>query len=128
MRQVWMPAEHTTNKVPASINASYLLVYAPPEIRAKAEETASELLEWLARVRLNDGDYLGALLALLLLRHRDPEGEHLPGGVLLGLRDATGLDAATGGDRSDYLAAPIDKLLAELNERVQPNTDASGGR
>jgi hypothetical protein len=77
MRQVWMPAEHTTNKVPASINASCLLAYAPPEIRAKAEETASELLEWLARVRLNDDGYLGALLAVLMLRHRDPEGQHL---------------------------------------------------
>ena len=121
MRQVWMPYEHTTNKVPASINTSYLLAYAAPEIRAKAEETSSELLEWLARVRLNDSDYLGALLAVLMLRHRDPEGQHLPGGVLPRLRDATGLDAATGGNRSDYLAAPIDRLLAELSERVQPN-------
>jgi hypothetical protein len=121
MRQVWMPAEHTTNKVPAAIDTSYLLTYAPPEIRAKAEQTASELLEWLAWVRLNDGDYLGALLAALMLRHRDPEGRHLPRGVLLKLRDATGLDAATGGNRSDYLAAPIDRLLTELREKVQSN-------
>lgn len=125
MRQVWMPYEHTTNKVPTPVNQSYLLAYAPPEIRVKAEQTVSELLEWLARVRLNDRDYLGTLLAVLMLRHRDPEGQHLPGGAIPKLRDATGLDAATGGNRSDYLAASIDKLLTELNEKVQPTTPTS---
>ena len=70
---------------------------------------------------LNDGDYLRALLAVLMLRHRDPEGQHLPGGVLPRLRNAAGLDAATGGNRSDYLAAPIDKPPAELGEKVQPH-------
>jgi hypothetical protein len=120
MRSVRMPAEHTTNEVPASINAEYLLSYAPQEIRDKAEATAWELLQWLARVRLNDSDYLGALLAVLVLRHRDPSGQHLPGGVLPRLREVTGLDAATGTNRADYLTAPIDKLLAELDEKVQP--------
>jgi hypothetical protein len=65
MRLIGWPGEHTTNKVPAGSNAKFSLVYAPPEIRAKAEETASELLEWLARVRLNDRDYLGAMLEVV---------------------------------------------------------------
>jgi hypothetical protein len=126
MRQLWMPSEHATNRVPAEINASYLLTYAPPDIREKAEETSSELLRWLVRVRLNDGDYLGALLGVLMLRHRmlrhrDPDGQRLPVDVLLRLREATGLDAATGGNSSDYLHAPIDKLLAEMGEKTQPN-------
>jgi hypothetical protein len=45
MRSVGWPGEHITNKVPAGSNAKYYLAYAPKEIRAKAEETASELLE-----------------------------------------------------------------------------------
>ncbi len=119
MRQVQWPGQHTTNKVPASSNARYFLWYAPPQIRAKAEATASELLDWLARVRLSDHEYLGALLAALMLRHSDPEAERFPWDVLSELRGVTGLDAATKTDRVEYVASPFDKLLAQLGEKVQ---------
>jgi hypothetical protein len=133
MRLVGWPGEHTTNKVPPSSNAKYYLTYAPPEIRAKVEETASELLEWLARVRLNDRDYLGALLAALMLRHHDPDPQpgQFPWDVFSNLRGFTGLEAATGTNRTDYVAAPFDELLAELGEKVRPKippAEASGGR
>jgi hypothetical protein len=129
MRSVGWPGEHTTNEVPAGSNAKYSLIYAPPEIRAKAEETASELLEWLARVRLNNGDYLGTLLAALMLRRRDPDPQvgQFPWDVFSSLRGITKLEAATSTNRTDYVAAPFDKLLAELVEKVLPKADQGSG-
>jgi hypothetical protein len=38
MRSVSMPGRYTTNKVPLGRGARYFLNYAPPEIRARAEE------------------------------------------------------------------------------------------
>ncbi|HKB41923.1 MAG TPA: hypothetical protein VKD72_36185 [Gemmataceae bacterium] len=133
MRSVGWPGQHTTNEIPAGSNAKYSLAYAPPEIRAKAEETASELLEWLARVRLNDGDYLGALLAALMLRHREPDPRpgQFPWDLFSALRGFTGLEAATSTNGTDYVGAPFDKLLAELGERVLPKdppAEATSGR
>jgi len=126
MRSVNIPGEYTTNGIPQARNARYFLSYAPPGIRAQAEETADELLEWLAAIRFNDSDFLGTLLANLALRHHDPEAQTLGADLFMRLRNSTRLDTAMGtspDDAGDYVFAPYDKLLAELQERVSPADD-----
>ena len=73
MHSLTIPGKYTTNEVPATATGRYFLSYPTPQIRAKAEDTASELDEWLGPLMLNDGDRLGALLTALMLRHRDPD-------------------------------------------------------
>jgi hypothetical protein len=125
MRSVSMPPKHTTNQVPLGGSATYSLVYAPPEIRTKAEETASELFTWLARVRERDGDYLGSLLAALMIRHREPVASpRSPADIFMGLRRRTQLETATDTNPADYVFAPFDKLLADLGSKVRPNAPA----
>jgi hypothetical protein len=127
MLSLAMPGEYTTNVVPLGNYARYFLNYATTEIRAKAEETAWELLQWLASVRFNDNDVLGTLLALLALRHHDPSGRTFAAYLFMRLR-SMGLDAAMGtGHRGpgDYVFAPYDKLLNELREKISP-PDAEG--
>ncbi len=71
---------------------------------------------------LTDGDRLGALLAALLLRHLIPRsdlrtpGKPAPEDLYMRLREGGRLDAAAGTTASDYVAAPIDKLLTKLQE------------
>jgi hypothetical protein len=130
MRSVSMPGEYTTNEIPFAANARYFLNYAPPGTRARAEETAEELLQWLARVRFNDGDFLGTLLAILALRHRNSDALRIGGDLFVQLRGSTRLDAAMGThprDPGDYVFAPYDKLLTDLREKVSPAEAGSGG-
>jgi hypothetical protein len=85
-----MPGEYTTNEAPLGIYARYFLSYAPTAIRARAEDTASELLQWVARIRFNDNDFLGTLLALLALRHRDRGGRTFASDVFMRFAAAQG--------------------------------------
>jgi hypothetical protein len=87
------------------------------------EESASELLQWLAYVRFNDQDYLGTLLATLALRRHDASVETSASDMFMRVRGSTMLDAAMGTapqGPSDYVFAPFDKILTELGERVSP--------
>ena len=73
------------------------------------------------------------MLAALMLRHRDPDPQpgQFPWDVFSNLRGITGLEAATSTNRTDYLAAPFDKLLAELCEKALPKDrpdQATSGR
>ena len=78
---------------------------------------------------LTDGDRLGALLTALLLRHlalradsRTPD-KYVFEDLYMALRAGGHLEAATSTAVTDYAAAPIDKLLAELKAACEGNTD-----
>ena len=72
MRSVSVPSRYITNELPGGGRARYFLNYATEEIRSRAENSASELEEWLGPLMLAADDRVGALLAALMLRHRDP--------------------------------------------------------
>lgn len=118
MRSVSVPPRYRTNEVPEGGKATFFLTYVPSEIRAQAEETTRELLEWLAEPILNDDDRLGALLAALMLRHRDPGAERLRPTLFLKLRGISGLDAAMDTTNTSYLFAPFDRLLDGLRQKI----------
>jgi hypothetical protein len=119
MRSVSLPPEYSTNELPPGGRARFFLGYATDEIRAKAEETAFELDEWLAPLMLAAGDRVGALLAALMLRHRDPDyqkGRTAP--LVMSLRADGRLDVATSTGSSEYVYAPLDKLLDECRQKI----------
>ncbi len=119
MRSVSLPPRYSTNELPPGGRATYFLKYATEEIRAKAEETAFELDEWLGPLMLAADDRVGALLAALILRHRDPDyRKGRTADLVMRLRADGRLDAATGTESLDYVFAPIDKLLEELRQKV----------
>ena len=72
----------------------------------------------------DEADYLGNLLAALMLRHLDPD-QPIPLPVLARLREVTQLDAATGTRPDEPPAAPLDKLLTELDDKVQVKAPAA---
>jgi hypothetical protein len=114
MRSVSMPGEFVTNEVPLECNATYFLNYAPTEIRAKAEKTALELHEWLASVWVNDNDFVAALLADLMIRHRNPQGYRIRPDSFMAV--GARLNTTMGTNPPGYVFAAFDKLLAELRE------------
>ena len=123
------PGRYATNKIPPRGQGTFFMVVIPPEDRATAEAATADHLGWLAHVMLTDGDRLGALLAALLLRHlalradsRTP-GKYIFEDLYMGLRAGGRLDAATGTAATDYVAAPIDKLLAQLKAACEGRTD-----
>jgi len=69
-----------------------------------------------------DPDYLGGLLAALMLRH---SSQPIPPPMLARIRQVTRLDAATSIGPDEAPAAPLDKLLTELSEKVQLNAPAA---
>lgn len=69
-----------------------------------------------------DPDYLGGLLAALMLRH---SGQPIPLPMLARIRQVTRLDAATSVSPDEPPAAPLDKLLTELSDKVQLNSPAA---
>jgi len=69
-----------------------------------------------------DPDYLGDLLAALMLRHF---GQPIPVPMLARIRQVTRLDAATSVGPDEPPAAPLDKLLTELSDKVQLNAPAA---
>jgi hypothetical protein len=116
------PSMYVTNEMPPGGVGTYSMVLVPPDARTAAEETAADHLDWLARVMLTDGDRLGALLTALLLRHLIPSsdlrapGKPAPEDLYMRLREGGRLDKAAGTEGVNYIAAPIDKLLAKLRE------------
>ena len=69
-----------------------------------------------------DTDYLGGLLAALMLHY---SGQPIPQPMLARIRQVTRLDAATSTGPDEPPAAPLDKLLTELSEKVQLNAPAA---
>ena len=69
-----------------------------------------------------DPDYLGGLLAALMLRH---SSQPIPPPMLARIRQVTRLDAATSIGPDEAPAAPLDKLLTELSDKVQLNAPAA---
>jgi hypothetical protein len=69
-----------------------------------------------------DSDYLGGLLAALMLRHC---GQPIPLPMMARIRQVTQLDAATGISPDKPAGAPLDKLLTELSDMVQVNAPAA---
>jgi len=69
-----------------------------------------------------DPDYLGGLLAALMLRH---SGQTIPPPMLARIRQVTRLDAATSTGPDEPPVAPLDKLLTELSDKVQLNAPAA---
>ena len=116
------PSRYKTNEIPPGPTGTFSMMLVPPDARTAAEATAADHLDWLARIMLTDGDRLGALLAALLLRHLIPQsdlrtpGKPAPEDLYMRLREGGRLDAAAGTATSDYVAAPIDKLLTKLQE------------
>jgi hypothetical protein len=65
-----MPPNYTTNEVPPTTGrATASLTSLTPQIRALADETAVDLLNWLGMVMISDDDRIGAVLAGMLCRH-----------------------------------------------------------
>ena len=119
MWSVSVPSRYITNELPGGGRFRYLLNYATEEIRSKAENSASELEEWPGPLMLAADDRVGALLAALMLRHRDPGYEKgWASNLVTSLRADGRLDAATGTKSTDYVFAPIDKLLEELRRKM----------
>ena len=126
MRSLTIPGRYTTNEVPAGATGRYFLNYPTPEIRAKAEDTAFELDEWLGPLMLKDNDRLGALLTALMLRHRDADyTKGRASGLFSDLRGRSELDStmATGGD--NFLFAPYVKLLDDLQQKLGDDPSAA---
>jgi hypothetical protein len=124
MRSLTIPPTYTTNEVPSGATGRYFLNYPTPQIRARAEDTAFELDEWLGPLILSNGDRLGALLTALMLRHRDPDYARGRGGALFSaLRGYSELHVAMATE-GDYLFAPYDKLLDDLRHKL--GDDPSG--
>jgi hypothetical protein len=118
MRSVRLPGNYQTNEVPLPPSARYYLNY-PSTAQAEAEETALELDEWLGPLKLKNGDSLGALLVALRIRHSDPDYSHGRGADLtMELRRTTAIEASTDVRSSDYVFASLDKLLAELQQKL----------
>lgn len=69
-----------------------------------------------------DPDYLGGLLAALILRHC---GQPIPQPMLARIRQVTRLDAATSISPDEPPVAPLDKLLTELSDKIQLNAPAA---
>ncbi len=119
MRSLTTPGLYTTNEVPAAATGRYYLNYPTPETRARAEETAFELDEWLGPLMLSNGDRLGALLTALMLRHRDPDyAKGRAADLFLALRAQSGLDAAMATEGDNFVFAPYEKLLDELRHKL----------
>src|SRR6266702_2665789 len=119
MRSVSLPSSYQTNEMPLPPNARYFLNYPSIEVQAKADETALELEEWFGPMKLQSGDSLGALLVALRLRHSDPDYSQGRGSSLaMDLRRATAIEASTGVKSSDYVFAPLDRLLSELQQKL----------
>jgi hypothetical protein len=121
IRSSSMPPNYTTNEVPpVGGRATASLTGLTPEIRALADETAVDLLNWLGMVMINDDDRVGAVLAGMLCRHllggqpgaRPEEVPWLYSTLLTG----GWLDAATGA--GGHLTASLEKLLRELREQL----------
>lgn len=70
----------------------------------------------------DDPDYLGGLLAALMLHHF---GQPIPLPMLTRIRQVTRLDATTGIGPDEPPAAALEKLLTELNDKVQVNAPSS---
>jgi hypothetical protein len=119
MRSVNLPGKYQTNEVPLAPNARYFLNCPSIEIQAKAEEIALELAEWLGLLKLQSGDSLGALLIALRLRHSDPDYSLGRGSALaMDLRHTTAIQASTDVKDDEYVFASLDKLLAELQQKL----------
>jgi hypothetical protein len=119
MRSVNLPGKYQTNEVPLTPNARYFLNYPSASVQAKAEETALELEEWLGPLKLKSGDSLGALLVALRLRHSDPDYSQGRGaGLAMDLRHTTMIQTSTGVKDGDYVFASLDRLLAELQQKL----------
>jgi len=127
LHSVWMPQQYNTNEVPTSPPMIFFLTYPSPELAAKAEDSAAELLEWLAGARVSSGDYLGSLLAALMLRQRDPR-QRLPVVALDRLLKETQISTATGANQYDSVFSLLDKLLSELRDKLQPANQADDVR
>lgn len=126
MRSLTIPSTYTTNEVPSGATGRYFLNYPTPQIRARAEDTAFELDEWLGPLMLNDGDRLGALLTALMLRHRDPD--YVKGheaSLFSALRGRSELDAAMATEGDNFLFAPYGKLLDDLQQKLGDDPSAA---
>lgn len=117
IRSVWLPLRVVTNEIPDGA-VKLGRAYAPGEARSEAEDMTSELLAWLIAPRVNDRDYLGALLGAMMLRHRGSDAVELVN-TIQALRNLVGLDTAIGTDSSDHATVILDKLLAELANKLQ---------
>jgi hypothetical protein len=125
IRSSSMPPNYTTNEVPpVGGRATASLTVLTAEIRALADETAVDLLDWLGMVMIDEDDRVGAVLAGMLCRHLLGEQpgarpEEVPS---LYTRLLTGgwLDAATGA--GGHVTASLEKLLRELREQLSRPT------
>lgn len=112
-----MPARVVTNEMPEG-DIVLGLAYAPGQVRSRAEEIASELLTWLISPRVNDRDYVGALLGAMMLRHGGSNAPALVYVVEI-LRSLVGLDTAMGTEPDVDATIILDQLLTELASKLQ---------
>ena len=119
LRRVELVMKYRTNEVPI-VGGSLDLVWASEHARQAGEQTALEVVRWLVTPWANDDDYVGALLGLLLLRHKDP-GSEMPIALLQALLNRASIGTADAPDsgsliaRLDEAKGEIARLLAELN-------------
>jgi hypothetical protein len=117
LRTMDMPLSYRTGEAPV-VGATLALAWAAEHARATGERTAVEALRWLVTPWTNDGDYLGALLGLLMLRHKHPSGE-IPLGPLVNLAAKTKLGPAGTPDPSALLAR-LDEVLGDIRALAEP--------
>jgi hypothetical protein len=115
LRTMEMPMTYRTGEAPGS-KTTLALAWAPEHARMAAERTADQTLRWLISPWANDGDYIRALLGLLLLRRKHlwseyPLGWFLPS--LVGAPDRRALLA-----RLEQAALDIGRLSAELSKDI----------
>lgn len=119
LRRVELVMQYRTNEVPV-VGGSLDLAWASAHTRQTGEQTALEIVRWLVTPWANDDDYVGALLGLLLLRHKDP-GSEIPLALLQALLNHASTCTAGAPDlgsltaRLDGAKDVIARSLAELN-------------
>ena len=118
---VKMPGEFTTNTVPAIVNATFWVNRPIGRDSGKAKQALLELLDWYGQNLFGSDERCGALLAGLLLRHLDPN-DQIWATLTAELGRAPWLQVATGTLPTDYLYAPLDRILTKMRDKC---TDAN---
>lgn len=116
LRSMELPMTYRTGEIPV-VGGRLELAWASERTREAGEQTALEVVRWLVTPWANDGDHVGALLGLLLLRHKHPKRE-VPVPPLLTLAPDTP-DPRTLLARLDEVIRDLARFATELAEPAE---------
>jgi hypothetical protein len=123
LRLLKMPVRYQTNEVPEGGFVRGWLAYPTPDVRAQAEATAWELLDWFGPLMLRDGDHVGTLLVALILLHGDRQAKNLRPSLHWDLRKEFGPRAPAVPVGCNYAFSPFDRILDDLVSMFAPPSD-----